>query len=82
MISSGWPAATASPSSTAMLTTVPCIGARTATVPSGASGGRPRRPPAVVVLAERQHRQRIDGIDPRAGLPRAAGVGAAAAVSK
>ena len=24
-------------------------------------------------LAERQHRQRIDGIDPRAGLPRAAG---------
>ena len=37
MISSGWPAATASPSFTAMLTIVPCMGAGTATVPSGAS---------------------------------------------
>ena len=61
-----------------MLTIVPCIGAGTATVPSGASsvdlGGRLGRR-----LAERQHRQRIDGIDPRAGLPCAAGAGAAAA---
>ena len=39
MISNGWPAATASPSPTAMLTIVPCIGAGTGTVPSGASEG-------------------------------------------
>ena len=57
---------------------MPCIGAGTATVPSGASlgtvGGRLARR-----LAEGQHRQRIDGIDPRAGLARAAVGGAAAA---
>jgi len=39
MIRSGWPAATASPSFTAMLTIVPCIGAGTATLPSGAPSG-------------------------------------------
>jgi hypothetical protein len=48
---------------------VPCIGAGTGTVPSGASfaDSRNRSAPR---LAERQHRQRIDRIDARAGLPR------------
>ena len=72
MISSGWPAATASPSFTDRLTIVPCIGAGTGTVPSGASLGASGVGRLGRRLAERQHRQRIDRIDPRAGLPAAA----------
>ena len=79
MISSGWPAATASPSLTEMLTIVPCIGAGTGTVPSGASRRRLRIGLLLRGLAEGQHRQRIDRIDLRAGLPVRRGDGAAAA---
>ena len=78
MISSGWPAATASPSFTDRLTIVPCIGAGTGTVPSGASLDASCAAGCCRRLAERQHRQRIDRIDARASLP-AAGRGAAAA---
>ena len=63
MISSGWPAATASPSFTDRLTIVPCIGAGTAHRALRRVGSAQPRPAAGRGLAEGQHGQRIDRID-------------------
>ena len=79
MTSKGCPAATASPSLTAMLTIVPCIGARHGYRAFGRIRWRLRLGLLLRGLAERQHGQRIDGIDLRAGLPLPDGDGAAAA---
>ena len=44
MTATGWPGSTVSPSATAKLITAPCIGAATATVPSGPGGTSARGP--------------------------------------